>query len=135
MLGANRRVRRAVETVTVQLWPVDEWMARLAVEPEAVSFVKVDTQGSEVGVLRGAAALLARRHVAWQMEVDPALLKHAGVTVLELVALLSTHFTHFIDLGTTTAGPRTRPTSELGDTLAYVGVEQSKTDLVVYNAE
>jgi FkbM family methyltransferase len=125
--------RGDVETVSVPLWPVDEWMARMGVSPDEVSFVKVDTQGSEVNVLRGAPGLLTRRHVAWQMEVDPGLLKHAGATVPELLQLLAAHFTHFIDVGAATAGPRTRPTSELAEAVAYVGSEEHKTDLLLYN--
>ena len=134
LLNPARRQRAPIETVLVQLWPVDEWMARLGVEPDAVSFVKVDTQGSEVNVLRGAPALLARRHVAWQIEVDPGLLTRAGATVQELLQLIATHFTHFIDLGTDAGGPRFRPTRDLTGALAYVGGEQAKTDLIVSNA-
>jgi FkbM family methyltransferase len=134
LLNPARRQRAPIETVLVQLWPVDEWMARLGIEPEAVSFVKVDTQGSEVNVLRGARALLARRHVAWQIEVDPGLLTRAGAAVEELLQLIAMHFTHFIDLGTGAGGPRSRPTRDLAGALSYVGGEQAKTDLVVYNA-
>lgn len=133
LTGAAPR-RADVQTVAVALWPIDEWMLRLGVEPESVSFVKVDTQGSEVNVLRGATALLARSHVAWQVEVDPGLLTRAGATVTELLTLLESHFTHFIDIGTSEAGPRMQSTRDLRDALAYVGTEQSKTDLVLYNA-
>jgi len=48
-----------------------------------VSFVKVDVQGSELHVLaapRGAR----RRHIPWQMEIDPPLLARRGVELDEL---------------------------------------------------
>jgi FkbM family methyltransferase len=127
-------VDAASDVITVECWPLDAWMGKLAVEPEAVSFVKVDTQGSEVAVLRGASSLLARRHVAWQMEVDPALLGRAGSSMRELIDLLGGAFTHFIDLGAALAGPRVQPTRVLADSLGYVGSSAHKTDLIVYNA-
>ena len=123
-----------VEAVAVQSWPLDEWMPHVGADPRSVSFVKVDTQGCEADVLRGARELLARRHVAWQVEVDPALLQRAGSSMNALLALFQEHFTHFIDIGTKLPGSRSRPVNELPDALAYVGRVQSKTDLVLYNA-
>lgn len=126
--------RKAVPTVTVPVWPVDEWMPHVGADPEAVSFVKVDTQGSEVTVLRGAASLLARRRAAWQIEVDPALLTTAGTGVRDLFATLEPHFTHFIDTGRGSAGGRVRPIELLAEALAYVGLVATKTDIILYNA-
>jgi FkbM family methyltransferase len=134
LLNPARRQRAPIETVPVQLWPLDDWMAHVGVEAEAISFVKVDTQGSEVNVLRGARALLARRHVAWQLELDPGLLVRAGATVPELLGLVEQHFTHFIDMGPAAPGVRVRPVRDLAGALAYVGGEHAKTDLLLYNA-
>jgi FkbM family methyltransferase len=138
----RKKERASSEVVTVECWPVDEWMRKVGVEPEAVSFVKVDTQGSEVSVLRGAAALLARRHVAWQLEVDPALLAQAGSSMRELLDLLAESFTHFIDLGAAQPGPRVQSTRRLAEALDYLGTDVGtgvgtgahKTDLVLYTA-
>ena len=130
---AVRRQRAVIETVPVQLWPLDDWMAHVGVDAEAISFFKVDTQGSEVNVLRGAGALLARRHVAWQLELDPGLLVRAGATVPELLGLVEQHFTHFIDMGPAAPGARVRPVRDLAGALAYVGGEHAKTDLLLYN--
>jgi FkbM family methyltransferase len=120
--------------VTVPCWPLDEWLEHVGCEARAVTFVKVDVQGSEIGVLGGATQLLARRQAAWQMELDPELLRKAGHEPGELMALLERHFTQFIDIGTPHGGVRLRPIAELRDAIAYVGGEQSKTDLLLYAA-
>lgn len=120
-------------TVAVDLWPLDEWMARVGADPRSVSFVKVDTQGFEADVLLGARDLLARRHVAWQMEVDPMLLKRAGTALETLLSLFQAHFTHFIDIGTRLPGARSRPVADLAEALDYLGRVQKKTDVVLYS--
>jgi FkbM family methyltransferase len=134
ILNDSGRPHVPIDTIRVQTWPLDDWMARVGLEREAVSFVKVDTQGSEVNVLRGAPALLARTHVAWQIEIDPRLLAYSGFSVSDLIGLLERHFTHFIDLGATASGPRVHPVQDLSEALAYIPALRQKTDVVVYNA-
>jgi FkbM family methyltransferase len=126
--------RRPVESISVEVWPVDEWLSRVGVDPAAVTFVKVDTQGSEVRVLRGATSLTSRPHVAWQIEVDPTLLKRAGTPLRDLCALVESRFTHFIDLAGHHRGARAQSTRELRETLSYLSSGRSKTDLVLYHA-
>jgi FkbM family methyltransferase len=125
--------QKAKSTVSVAQWPLEAWLRHLGVDLDAVTFIKVDTQGAERGVLLGAGSMLDRPHVAWQMEIEPALLARAGTPVAELLALLGSHFSHFLDVG----GPEDaapRPTRELADALAYVGVAQKHTDLLLYHA-
>jgi FkbM family methyltransferase len=137
-LGGHRLLhsqpRHAVRSVTVPVWSVDAWMAHHRIDPDTVTFVKVDTQGSEVGVLTGAASLLARRRAAWQIEIDPSLLRGAGVDVCDVVQLLQQHFTHFIDLGSAGRGPRVQPVAAMSGALGYLGSGASKTDVLVYCA-
>jgi FkbM family methyltransferase len=121
-------------TIAVQLWPLDAWVAQVGLDADAVTFVKVDTQGSEVAVMTGAPALLARRHVSWQIEVDPALLRRASTDLRELIALVQRHFDHYIDIGTPEGGPRVRSTHALAESLAYLGDRQTKTDLLLFHA-
>ena len=120
--------------VVVPAWPVDEWLAHHGVDLDTVSFVKVDTQGSEVNVLRGATALLAREGVAWQIEVDPQLLTTFGTSAGELLDLIERHFTHAIDLGPLEPGPRVQPVHQLRQALAYVGTRVHKTDVLLFRA-
>lgn len=137
-LGGHRVLKDAprrpaqVETVAVQLWPLEQWISHLGVDARSLSFIKVDTQGFEVDVLLGARNLLARRHVAWEIEMDPALLKQAGVSLATLIALVQPHFTHFIDIGSRRPGSRSQPVGELAAALDYLGRQQTKTDVLLY---
>jgi len=134
VMKAGGRGTQDLQTVVVQLWPLDDWIVRVGADPRSVSFVKVDTQGFEPDVLLGARGLLARRHVAWQMEIDPGLLRRAGSSLPALLSLAAAHFTHFIDIGTRLPGTRVRSVAELAEALDYVGPLQSKTDVILYNA-
>jgi hypothetical protein len=118
--------------VAVQVWPLDEWIAHHGIEAEAITFVKVDTQGFEVNVLRGATKLLAQEGVGWQIEIDPRLLSNAGTSVSELLTLLERHFTHAIDMGPRQPGSRVLPVSRLAESLSYVGSQVHKTDVLLY---
>jgi hypothetical protein len=82
-------------------------------------------------VLRGAPGVLARRHIAWQIEIDPHLLELGGTSVTELVGLVQHHFTHFIDLSQSAPGRRVRSTAELPDALGYMTAAGEKhTDIL-----
>jgi FkbM family methyltransferase len=122
------------ETIEVAMMSLDAWIERFAIDLDQVNFVKVDVQGSEVHVLRGASGVLARRHIAWQMEVDPAWLRSAHSSLGELIDMLQRSFTHFVDLNRSAAGKRVRPIAELRDALGYIaGPREGRTDILVYN--
>jgi FkbM family methyltransferase len=122
----------AHETITVPLVTLDEWVERVGIDLDHVTFVKADVQGSEVRVLNGAARVLSSRHIAWQIEVDPQLLRRGGSSAAELLSLLQRHFTHFIDLNPNAAGARVRPVAELQDALGYItGSPEGRTDVLV----
>ena len=118
--------------VTVPVMTLDSWVSRLGITPTEVTFVKVDTQGWEADVLRGAPHLLAHPHIAWQIEFSPRMLQRSGSTAADLFALLERHFTHFIDLGRCTT-PRVRPISRVREDVAYVEQRERRfTDLLLY---
>lgn len=123
--------RSDAEFVEVACLTVDTWMSRLRVDPDAVTFVKVDVQGSEMRVLQGASLLLARRHAAWQLELDPALLELAGTSLADVCTKAQHHFTHFIDLNGALTGRRRREIADLPEGLAYLG-KGERTDVVLY---
>jgi FkbM family methyltransferase len=121
------------ETVEVPAFTLDRWVDRVGVDLQTLAFVKLDVQGSEVHVLRGASRVLACRHVAWQIEVDLTLLAKRGLRGEDLYQLLDANFTHFTDLNRVAAGPRVRPIAELGEALDYLtGVRHGGTDVLVY---
>ena len=131
-MPAQGRRAAARERIEVPSVTVNTWLERLRVDPDAVTFVKVDVQGFEVRVLQGAARLLSRRHAAWQIEVDPGLLAGTGSSVAELCDHLRRHFAQFIDLKGTLSGPRERPIAEMAESLGYLGDEDHKTDVLVF---
>jgi hypothetical protein len=84
-------------------------------------------------VLRGAPLLLARRHIAWQLEISPTLLRSAGSSEAEVYGACIERFSHFIDLGKDAKGPRARPTTDLNSALEYVSAADSQTDIILFN--
>jgi FkbM family methyltransferase len=137
-MGGHRvlaqRAAKGAQVVSVPAWPLDAWLDRIGCDPRAVTFVKVDVQGSEIGVLRGASGLLARRQTTWQFEIDPGLLGKAGHAVADLLPLFETHFTHFVDMNPDRRGDRIYPVADMRERLAYVGVEDDKTDVLLVPA-
>jgi hypothetical protein len=64
------------EGLAVRAWTIDELVA--ARGWPAISLVKIDVQGAEVRVLRGARATIARFHPPLFVEVDDRALEEAG---------------------------------------------------------
>jgi FkbM family methyltransferase len=121
------------EIAEVPQLTLDTWVERVGIDLQALAFVKVDVQGSEVHVLRGASRVLACRHVAWQIEVDLSLLRRRGHAGADLFAILQRHFTHFTDLSREARGARVRAIDELEAALAYLeGARHGGTDVLVY---
>ncbi len=124
------------ETIDVPVFTLDAWVERLEIDLQDVSFVKVDVQGSELHVLRGASRVLASRHIPWQMEIDPPLLARRGVDLDELYGTLAEHFTHFVDLNKQVATARVQPTSEMASRLGYIaGRSDGRTDVLLFSLE
>jgi FkbM family methyltransferase len=111
---------------------LDTWVDLVSIDLDQVRFVKVDVQGSEVDVLRGATRVLERKHIAWQIEVDLKILARRGFAQSDLYVLMQQHFTHFIDLNGRLTTVRVRPVEELPEALAYVsGGTEGRTDVVL----
>jgi hypothetical protein len=124
----------ATDTIEVPCWRLDDWCEHLSIDPHLVVYVKVDTQGWEREVLRGAAKLLTFRHITWQLEISPSMLGAAGTSADHLYDMCTEYFSHFIDLSKKATGPRARPTKDLNAALAYVqdGAE-AQTDVILFN--
>jgi FkbM family methyltransferase len=125
------------DTVEVPCLPLDLWVERMGIDLSEVRFIKVDVQGSEVDVLRGAPRTLACRHITWQVEVDLGTLAARGVNAgSDLYPLFQQHFTHFIDLNKERTNGRVRPIGTLVEALDYVsGGSDGRTDVVLFSLD
>jgi len=122
------------ERITVPCLTLDTWIDRMGIDLSDVAFIKSDTQGWDARVLAGAGGVLARKHIAWQIEVSPAMLQRSGCALPEFYERLQQHFTHFVDLRGD-AGARGRPVAELPGALAYVERRDKRyTNLLMYHA-
>ena len=117
--------------VEVPSTTLDAWVDRLGIDLDAVTFIKVDVEGYERRLVRGATRVLTKRHIVWQMEIKPAGLRAAGDEPSALYADLAGAFTHFIDLNRRAAGARVRPIAELAEALAYIE-PRDKTDILLF---
>jgi len=135
--GGHRLVSDPADVpgIDVASWRLDEWVQRLSINPLHVAYVKVDTQGWEVHVLRGASNLLEHHHIAWQLEVSPAMLEAAGTPQRELYDICQDRFSHFIDLDKRAEEPRARPTLDLEQALGYLDGKDEQTDILLFNID
>jgi FkbM family methyltransferase len=67
---------------------LDEFFAGSAVRPD---LIKIDVEGAELDVLRGARKIIAQHHPVLFVEVHPKLLGDFGGSAEEVYAFLSTH--------------------------------------------
>jgi FkbM family methyltransferase len=96
--------------VRVAARALDSVLAERGLTGRPIRVLKVDTQGSEVAIFRGAAGALAAT-AAMTAEFWPYGMRRAGYDPAEYVALVSPHFGQFARLNT--ADIAMRPISEL----------------------
>jgi hypothetical protein len=132
-VSADQKVNRP--TIEVPALTLDTWCDRLGIDLQQVVFVKVDTQGFELRVLRGASRVLACRHIAWQIEIDTAMLRPQDDTTGDVIAMLQRHFTHFVDLNKQARGPRVCAMQTLPDALSYLRKGKGRTDILAFTLQ
>lgn len=110
---------------------LDSWVKQLGVSPSEITFVKVDVQGWDAHVLLGAPIVRAHRHISWQIELAPKLMRHAGIDVRVLCALTAATFTHMqqLDAGAEMA----RRVTELPALLERLEAGGGYTNVLFYN--
>ncbi|HXG87640.1 MAG TPA: FkbM family methyltransferase [Vicinamibacterales bacterium] len=124
----------ARRTVSVPCRRLDTWARERNIDLGLTTFIKCDVEGAEMAVLRGAGEVLARRHIAWQIEFSPAALCAQRVDPADFLTLLTTQFGYFIDLHGDGTRDRCRPSNALADAVGYVGGDDtSYTNLVLFN--
>lgn len=78
---------RLMTTMNAEAKTLDS--AVLPLNLDRVDFIKLDIDGFECGMLRGASEVLARWHPIIVMELAPYALEEQGVSLRELIALLT----------------------------------------------
>lgn len=85
-LGTREKTPGPVATDAVRFVTLDEYVERLS--PRRVAFVKVDVDGYELRVVRGAAGVLARDRPPLLIEIGKWTMAELGDDALELAELL-----------------------------------------------
>lgn len=131
-IGGHHLLPDSSGDVPVACVRLDTWLRRLEVDARDVRFVKIDTQGWEGHVLAGAGELLDCAHIAWALEIAPAMLERASTAPGALYASLASRFGYFIDIRAT-SGARVQPAAQLPDALAYLANGSSTyTNIVLF---
>jgi len=76
---------------------LDALAEEITVSGERLSFVKIDCQGAELSILRGARQLLQRPDVTWEVEFWPNGILMQGSDPQELLDIVTEHFDYFVD--------------------------------------
>ena len=118
-------------TIEVECSTLDGWIRARGIAPQKIRLVKVDTQGSEGHVLRGATGLLALRKATWRIEYWPAGLRSNRFDVAELHEVLAASFREFRDVGKSSRDREAKPISALRDHAKAVCGEKGHTDLLL----
>ena len=87
LANADEAGRGSLPSYTVRGRPIDDVVRELGLT--RLDVIKVDVEGAEYLVLRGARETLLRFHPKLVMEVVPAQLANLGATVSDLVSLLT----------------------------------------------
>jgi FkbM family methyltransferase len=135
-MGSHRLLAPGVASPKAHPVPcrrLDTWIDLVAIDLDRVGYIKCDTQGWEAQILIGAPRVLARKHIVWELEICPGLLREAGSSVQEICAILAREFRWIVDLRGGRAGRRKR-SEELEGVIA--GLEDAKrnyADVICYN--
>ena len=84
--GANRLGEGGGSTVEVEAVTIDDFCARHGIRP---SLIKIDVEGAELEVLRGADAVLRRFRPLLLVELNPSALRDRGAAPEQLLDALA----------------------------------------------
>ncbi len=111
---------------------LDAWVDRMRIPVDEVRFARITLQPWNLHVLEGAARLLPRRQVVWQLQLDSAVMGASGGATADLAALLARHFTHVKEIGGY-YGAEWHRASEAAEVLHALGADRRAANLLVFN--
>jgi FkbM family methyltransferase len=77
--------------VEVQMVTLDSELETHRIQPSDVGFIKIDVEGAELEVLRGASVLLSRGRPVVYLEVEPLWLERMGHSVEDIFETMASH--------------------------------------------
>ncbi|MBI4485349.1 MAG: hypothetical protein HY655_05005 [Acidobacteria bacterium] len=111
---------------------LDAWVQRLGIAAADVRFVRIAIQDWNLDVLHGAANLLKRRQIVWQIEIQHALLRAGDGRLEDLADRIAAYFTHVKELGRYWTS-QWRPASDAGAILHTLSGEHRPANLLLFN--
>ena len=79
------------DVIEVQMVSLDRDLKLLGIRPRDVGFVKIDVEGAELMVLKGASNLLSAGRPVVYLEAEPVWLKRVGHSVNDLFGTMQSH--------------------------------------------
>jgi len=84
-------VKNSTGVIEVQMSSLDSDLESRGIHPVDVAFVKIDVEGAELEVLKGATNLLSQGRPIVYMEVEPPWLERMGHSVTDIFDLMALH--------------------------------------------
>lgn len=84
-------VKNSTGIIEVQMTTLDSDLEARRISPADVAFIKIDVEGAELEVLKGASNVLSKGRPVIYMEVEPPWLERMGHSVMDIFDLMTLH--------------------------------------------
>jgi len=81
--------------ISIDCCSLDEYFTKNKYDIDKISFVKIDVEGSEFGVLKGMKSILENKNLEIVFEFDPNQIRDYGINPSEILKFLSDYNFHF----------------------------------------
>jgi FkbM family methyltransferase len=131
--ASSRRAAGNGKSLRVEAMTLNHLLDRGILDAEAVGMVWLDVQGAEGRVVQGASAL-TRLGVPFVLEFHPLMLERGGRRK-SLERIISTRYTHFVDLRRRSSEQALEETSKIGEYSERLRAAKSYSDILIMRLE